>query len=591
MSNSMQKRPTSFGIRAQRGVATLLVTLMLLIILTIIVLSSSNVALFEQKTATNENRGRLAEQAAEYALNVAGEYLKVNVSKVSTTATGGWLNGASLRWKSCAGITDPTHPCFVEQNATRRAQLYYYTSDGAAHTAGSAAELNITAYDSLVTTAGIDLPTTGTGGTTKFPTTATVKAVLCRLDTTPNVTPSCKLSPANGRRIAITLVSEGKLTNENSTSLIKETWATLSTSSFSSSTPLVAAGTINFVGTFTVVDAPNAGGYGAYGSVWTPADAGGNGSWQTCHAEDYLGSYPETDLYTTAGCADIHANPKCLCDGDPVPEYGPNAPVMSKGGANDGPDILDKDGNSGELPDITFFPGSSDISSAAQMIATRMDYRACTAAATPYSDCTAALVGGCSPSHPYCLTDDNLFEWTFGVDVTGGDTTVVQTNCAVPSAFDPTNSNAGDCELKALSDLNFQVIANCAGLNAASSGLYYVTGTCTLPNVAQIGTQSKPVILVVDNDITVGHTDLFYGMLFVRSPNTATHLGSSATISGNASGKWFGSIIVEGAASHLNGTMDLIYMDTSAGSPDDPLPDSTRFARLPGSWLDNRSAF
>jgi hypothetical protein len=268
---------------------------------------------------------------------------------------------------------------------------------------------------------------------------------------------------------------------------------------------------------------------------------------------------------------------------------------MSKGGSNDGPDILDKDGGAGELPDITFFPGASDISSAATISSTRMDYRACTAAATPYSDCTAALIGACSPSHPYCLTDDNLFEWTFGVDVTGGDTTVVQTNCTVPASFDPTGS--GDCELKALYDLGFKTAANCDSLDNTSSGLIYVTGTCTLPNAAQVGSLSKPVILVIDNDITVGHTDLFYGMLFVRSPNTAAHgafaahVGNQATISGNASGKWFGSIIIEGAASHLNGTMDLIYMDTSAGSPDDPLPDSTRFARLPGSWLDSASGF
>jgi hypothetical protein len=193
--------------------------------------------------------------------------------------------------------------------------------------------------------------------------------------------------------------------------------------------------------------------------------------------------------------------------------------------------------------------------------------------------------GACPTAHPDCDTDDNLFEWIFGVDVTGGDNTVVATTCTVPATFDPGNAHPGDCELQALSDLNFQPIADCSGLNASSSGLYYVTGSCSFPNVNQIGDPSHPVIVVVDNDITFGHTDDFFGMVFVRSETNA------ATISGNASGKFFGSIVVEGGAAHLNGTMDLIYMDTSAGNPDDPLPDTTRFARLPNSWLDNTNGF
>ena len=41
--------------RKQRGVATLMVALVILFILTVIILASSNVALFEQKTATNES--------------------------------------------------------------------------------------------------------------------------------------------------------------------------------------------------------------------------------------------------------------------------------------------------------------------------------------------------------------------------------------------------------------------------------------------------------------------------------------------------------------------------------------------------------
>jgi Tfp pilus assembly protein PilX len=89
-------RPTGSR-RQQRGVATLFVALMILVILTIIILLSTNVGLFEQKAMINENRARLAEQAAEYTINLGGEYLKAKrnliISNVNGSATtGGWLS-------------------------------------------------------------------------------------------------------------------------------------------------------------------------------------------------------------------------------------------------------------------------------------------------------------------------------------------------------------------------------------------------------------------------------------------------------------------------------------------------------------------
>lgn len=553
------------GARYQRGIATLMVTLVILIILTIIIMSSSSVAFFEQRTATNEFRARLAEQAAEYALNLGGEYLKVNVGKLSTNVSPGWLNSSSRRWQSCAGITAAGHPCVTERNITRRAQLYYFTSDGATHTTASTSDLaamdlfNSNKANANALAAGLS----SVGGTASFPATAQVFALLCRLDSSSTLAQDdrCRLSPAQGRRIAVTLIATSTLTGENSSATVRETWGTLTSNSFGSSTPLVTAGAVGLVGTFTIVDAPNAGGYGIPAAAWSAQDIAGGGSWQTCPMEDYLGSFPLSQLTTAPGCAATTPS-TCNCDSE----------LISVGGSADGLDILDKDSNGGANPDITFFPGSSNFSTQALRDSTRMDYR--------------AVSGACLPTQPYCMTDDNLFEWIFHVDVTAGDTTVVQTNCVVPASFNPTNANPGDCEVKALSDLNFKPIANCSGLNANSAGLYYVTGNCDLRTADNIiGDPSHPIILVVDNDITFGQTDNYFGMVFVRSKTNA------ATVSGNSNGKFFGSIVVEGGASHLNGTMDLIYMDTTAGNPNDPLPDTTRFARLPNSWLDNATGF
>ena len=95
--------------RAQRGVSTLAVTLILLVIITAMVLFSTSVGYFEQRTTTNQNRARIAEQSAEYALGLAGEYLKANRDLlISDDATeGGWLAAGTARWARCVDVASP----------------------------------------------------------------------------------------------------------------------------------------------------------------------------------------------------------------------------------------------------------------------------------------------------------------------------------------------------------------------------------------------------------------------------------------------------------------------------------------------------
>ena len=589
MSNVMLRRTARFGTRSQRGMTTLLVTLSILIILTIIVLGSYSVALFEQKTATNENRERLAEQAAEYALSLAGEFMKTNVSKISTNAPGGWLDeltASNVRWQSCAPFTDTvyaaasaidkTHPCYAERSEDRRVQLFYYTTDGATHTAGGATELNLfPAANAQVATAA---KLTSVGGTTSaFPAQATVSALLCRVDSTPTLPENdhCRLHPARGRSVAVTLISTSTLSGENAGATVKETWGTVITRSFAASTPLVASGSVKFVGNFTIVTAPNAGGYGIPASVWTPSDFDGNGTFQTCFVEDYIDAFAPSQLTTSPGCMDKSS---CSCDKE----------VLSQKTATDGVDILDFDLGKGTNPDISFFPGGNDIGAVGSHAygGTRFDYQRCTGPGAgvgpgaPYADCVSANT--CGTAHPYCDTDDNLFEWIFGVDVTGGDNADVKQNCG---------SGATDCEVQALTDLNFKFLS-CLQFKAlgaiANGGLYYITDAagCNFGTSGpQMGTPDHPIILVVNLDVDLGKVENFFGMIFVRSDENRVDL------KGSGNGKIFGSIVAEGSVAHMTGTVDVVYMDTSAGNPDDPLPDTTRFARLPNSWLDNTKGF
>ena len=340
----MRKRRTRAP--EQRGVATLMVTLVVLGILTVIVLYSVHVAFFEQRTANNETRARLVEQAAEYSINLAGTYLQANrdyiISRTGGTAdTGGWLATTAetgRKWLPCASVTgfpnipnlsDGTvHPCMTESDAGvsadypasagaggRRGQLYYYgldTSLGAAHTK--------VPYQQLMPDA-VKLENPGVGvGSGAFPTQTAVRALLCRLDNA-LPTPACRLNPAKGNRIAVTLVASVQLPGESASATVKETWATLGAIDSNSAVPLIATGLLSTGGTITIVANPNAGGYGLPGSFWSPNDVqvenstgGGVASLSSCYIADFMrGEQDPTLARAKEMCPTPGSNPPCHC--------------------------------------------------------------------------------------------------------------------------------------------------------------------------------------------------------------------------------------------------------------------------------------
>lgn len=549
-------------IHRQKGLTTLAITLLLLVILTLIVLFSTNVAFFEQRTTNNENRARLAEQAAEYAINLAGEYVKSNRNNIISIKPGsGWLSTDVPKWARCSAATmTATHPCMTERNATRRAELYFYTTNG------TVAGTQTVPYRSA-TPDSIELETTGVGGTAAFGANATVRALLCRIDTS-LPTPACRATPVAGNRIAVTLIADANLPNENASAQLKQTWATHSVASPSSAVPLVASGLIKGLGNAQIVVNPNAdprpGFRGLAASMWSPcpvgvgyqtttvpaavtaacgAASGGVGSVSTCQVGDYLKATPETGLLTT--CATV--NNACDC---PSITAGSDF-ISGHSGATrrENYDILDRDGNDGAIPDQLFFP---DAQYGIDKVAD--------------------------------LTDDSLFEWIFGVDyeadrntvgsITPGHTLQNCTHDQIPT-HKPTN-----CAVKALvDDLDATVIASCAELNSASSGIFYVTGTCDLPS--QVGSPDNFVIVVANDEIKMSST-LMYGLLFVRSED------NTARFKGVGSSKVFGSVVVQGEVD-IAGSLDLIYVDTSVNSSTTTLPKAAKFALVPGSWLDNQS--
>lgn len=560
--------------RFQRGVATLVVTLIILVILTLIILASSNVALFEQKTAVNENRQRLAQQAAEYAISLAGEYFKANISKVSTNVTGGFFDTAStptnLRWQLCPSApSDPAHPCYAEPNANRRVKMYYYTGDGSALNASDSSTnaLLDVPFTDVVTNSGVTVAsgvrTITMGGSASFPAVIKVHALLCLVS--PSATYKCETfeTRTDSTRIAITMVGQSTMANENASAIVKETWASYTDSLTVSAIPLVASGSVQGLGNAMIVTASNGGGIGLPVSIWSPQDVdvdssgAGVGSVSTCHLGDYLGAVPESQLQTT--CASNSDPCKCTVAATSNNFLSGHTNAVKR----EDIDILDVDHWPGDpatpttqpLPDISFYPG-----------------RHCTSAGT----CTRL-------DDSTVDTDDNLFEWIFQRDVTSGN-----------GAGYPATAAMDALELAALDDLGATHVADCNGLSSASEGLIYVEGSCNLPNAA-VGSPDAPVIIVVNDNASVNGNTVIYGMLFIRDTSTAACTGGgfsgtpAACLTGTG-GKFFGSVVVDGDVK-LAGSPQIVYVDTSTGSSKDPLKATTRFARVPGTWLDDRKAF
>lgn len=566
-ANASSFRP---GPRRQRGVTTLIVALVILVILTVIILSSSSVGLFEQKTATNENRQRLADQAAEYALNLGGEYLKANIVPIASKELNGWLSGATLRWVKCTdaagwpNIADD-HPCKAEPSLTRRAQLYYFTANGAPD--GSQ---NLPFNDWIPSGAGI----APMGGA--FAATAEVRALLCRLDTTilnaGVPAPECRLQPdsKSSNRIAITLISAATMADESAASQMKETWANFDTFSTASAAPLVASGTIDGTGNVEIVTSPNGAGTGVPVSIWSSSDAdvdktagGSAASISSCQLGEFLKATPLANYKVDCPAS----NTACGCPAvtnasSPEEAFAVNPNFLSGKVPSASPaccenlDILDRDGNKGVNPDITFFPGRG-----LDVFATQ--------------------------------DDDSLFEWIFRVSNESNTTRPDATTIGVGQG--PTLTNCGpladqNCAIWHLTDSTSLAATQvtCAQLNAlgaAASGLYYVTDStfasaCQMPAV--VGSPNAPAIVVTNGKAKLNST-LFYGMLFIRSDD------DTGVFVGVGNSEVYGSVVVQGTAD-ISGGLRLVYDDTSLGGPDKELPEGTRLGRVTGSWLDTRGS-
>lgn len=168
-----------------------------------------------------------------------------------------------------------------------------------------------------------------------------------------------------------------------------------------------------------------------------------------------------------------------------------------------------------------------------------------------------------------------------GVDIVDGDTTnfppdMFQYVFGIPgSSYDLVKNNS-----------NVIQRADCTGLDANSTGVYWITGDCTIPSNATYGQPGKPLALIVESaDFRMNANSTFYGLVFAFDP-----AGNAGSMTMNGGATFHGSLLSNDTVSmgiNINGTFNLLWnkevMDALTNEDNSFLK---LMARIPGSWSD-----
>lgn len=530
----------------ERGSA-LTIAILLLLLLTIAVFVAVPAMLGEQRVSANDLRAKLAQHVADAGLSHGREFLRINHK---TILPGEKDEIDVTMWQQCQAA-NRDFPCGAIEpdnaNSALRGAHYFYIKGADDHTVD---------YPDLLTTGGAAVVSadgklydgTAANKVGEFEATYDVGVVLCRL----NITNDCVTDATQATGTStFTLVSRGSIDGERATATVQETIGAYKILDVPEEMPpLIASGTVQGVGNATVVGNPNAGGFGIPLILWSYQDFdSNNGSWQSCQMDEYLRSGLES--VTMEGQyqdVPICALGACNCSGDAI---------MSENGV-EGIDVLDSNSADGGMTvpgNPYYFPPD--------LIHYVLDFDARTDAIGLGDHDDSVFSHG---DYDETLKDDN-----------GNGTPDVEEFLA---------ANAVEI---------IDAATGCGGLDAASEGLIWIQGTCTLGT--QIGSVDKPVILVMDGDIDLQNGAELYGIVIARAtaedsetciPSGATKIAGCPFFEpGGGTARIFGSLVIEGGAKP-NGNIDLIFIPQLIRNINEA-PSNVRFAGLAGSWSDRVS--
>jgi hypothetical protein len=555
--------------------SVLIVVVLLLALAGILTLFGLNSGVFEQRMSASDLRAKAVGEVAQAGLSQGIEYIHQHYA---------YMTDAS-KWTQCTA-TDTTFPC-GSIPATRRATMYYWSSGGYD-------------FDGNGTVSGWEarmLPLADTGHilpTATFPAKYGVGVVICRVATkTLSTAPTtCTDSGSATNTSILTFVSVGAIPGENARTTVTQSMGSYEIiNNLPDAPPIVASGSINLVGTIQVVTNPNAGGTGVPVSLWTPKSLNGNGTGNTCYANEFYSSGGTVDWSHADTLPTFPLCDDCSCDG---------SLSYAKGNTvSNGIDSLSADDN-------TATGGNGGVTVSADQTKTEFP-----------CDLFQQIFGtqaweDVDPLDGFCETHV-MTEYTNPNNTAqkvwmGADEAYLYANAGYVK---PSTSRTYHCVSGCTGTLSATALVNTAQspsqATSQNSGLVW----CQDGSMCAHGTPEAPVLMVFDGsgpDIT-GSGNV-YGMVFGRSTGLNTSggcttaaatsttdkpvcvldvaTGGDASFSMHSNGVIYGSIVVQGTTGKLNGTSAVVYNQDvltvlkNNGS-------FVKFAGVPGSWSDRVS--
>lgn len=518
----------------QQGAVTLPVALILLVLLTLITVFAAQVGVLETRTSANKQRAEESFAAAEALSQQAIRFIEYNQTHVVSTGTNGWLNAASaVKWEVCSA-SDPLAdelPCADE------------TTPGLWMVVKNVPVISLDTScvdkDSDDNSGnGVDNIPNGLcdSDTTKFSAASGKQLYVhlmarCRNANNDN---SCDDTPARPNDYPImTIVAGGESGDESGKSYVTESvfFYESGTDPSSFPAPLVAAGNITGGGNFNIVVNPDIG----------------------KDNEDTLGS---NKLAVWAeGNVTVGSSSATCYEGEP----GVNGFLTNATGTSTTHESVD-----------AYVPSNTQVHIIQNYYGNGESLYLCRNCACPSSTANGAISPPSSTEEDDILDQDsNSGRW---LDTAFPDDVFMMIFGIPEERYNTIKDAAIRADHK---------YSDCSSLGTSSEGLYWIDGDCLrTASDGDIGSPSKPVIIVVEGNVEIRSNVYIWGVFFAFSPTHAT-----LDVNLNGSPTFYGSLISNTNINMSSGTYKQRYIPNLF----DALSGTTGgkgYARLPGSWRD-----
>lgn len=553
----MKRNSKMTRISCERGVVTLAVGILLLLLITLVTLYGARVGLVEQRISSNEYRAKLVHGAAEAGRNNAVEFINANLEVFNTdeaatlsdgTTVQGWLDGGNDRWSQVAsGDVD----CDNDDDGTI-----------------TEAEMSDTTAEQIVCPAGLD----ANGA----------QAIYFYQDPNQGAQPQdLDIFPVgNGSSLtdARVGINSGKSNDElrvsyNADFVLCPLNTELVDHDSDASTPEVPRvpappaptctdDPIEDVRYFAVL---------VRSEGFLIGDQDGDGTMERLDDEavarasevvvkyDLFGAGPKVPLtvastFGSGGSFDIVANPN----------GGPSVPGGGKSGAPFSvwsPDTYTVGGSTVTCQRYEFFATGNPTM--ADTDPPNNQYEICT-------DCT-------------CPNKQNEQFFYLSSDVKGKGIDIVDEDSDFPDDLFLFTFGVPRDSYNILKELA-EVIPNCDGLNAQSSGLFWSEGACDISANTQVGTPHNPVLLISEGDVKMNGGAVMYGVVYLFDP---PDVAANPGLSLNGGAYIYGAIVGDSSGSGSGTGGNVIVYDQEVLNRVKLSPELQRVSPLPGTWTDS----